>query len=227
MNDPERVLAEAEKAGVDVMRLKRNLELTPDERLAQFLKALAWLEWASQARRKTLAYQPLPASIKNLPGDSMQPEALITAWNAHEVKYVIVGGFAAVLQGARYVTQDVDFCYARDEENLSRLLQALEQFHPIIRTHPAIPFDLPALRANPNFTLDTEVGELDLLAAIDGLGDYMEVVGHAAVFEVQGQSCHVLSLEGLIASKSVLKRRKDVQLLEELRALAALKKQDR
>ncbi|MBI3761050.1 MAG: hypothetical protein HY260_04195 [Chloroflexi bacterium] len=157
----------------------------------------------------------------------MNPEALITALNAHEVKYVIVGGFAAVLQGASYITQDVDFCYARDEENLARLLQALEPFHPVIRTNPDLPFDLPTLRANPNFTLDTNVGELDLLAAIDGLGDYAEVASHAEVFEVQGQSCHVLSLEGLIASKSVLKRRKDVQLLEELRALAALKKQDR
>jgi len=46
--DPDRVLAEAEQAGIDVMGLKRNLELSPDERLDQFLKALAWLEWATQ-----------------------------------------------------------------------------------------------------------------------------------------------------------------------------------
>ncbi len=52
----------------------------------------------------------------------MNPEALINALNSHNVKYVIVGGFAAVLQGARYITQDVDFCYARDDENLKRLM---------------------------------------------------------------------------------------------------------
>jgi len=46
------VLAEAEQAGIDVVGLKRNLELSPDERLDQFLKALAWLEWARQARRQ-------------------------------------------------------------------------------------------------------------------------------------------------------------------------------
>jgi len=155
----------------------------------------------------------------------MNPEALIAALNVHEVRYVIVGGFAAVLQGARYITQDVDFCYARGEENLTRLAQALASFHPVIRTNPGIPFDLPTLRANPNFTLETDVGELDLLAVIDGLGDYSEVVKHADVFQVRGESCQVLSLEGLIAAKSVLKRRKDAQLLEELRVLVALKKQ--
>ena len=153
----------------------------------------------------------------------MNPETLITALNTQGVKYVIVGGFAAVLQGARYVTYDVDFCYARDEDNLTCLFRALEPFHPIIRTNPDIPFDLATLRANPNFSLDTDVGELDLLASIDGLGDYAEVARHAEVFHVRGQPCPVLSLEALIVAKSVLQRRKDVQLLEELRALAVLR----
>lgn len=156
----------------------------------------------------------------------MNPEALITALNTHSVRYVIVGGFAAILQGARYITQDVDLCYARDEENLPRLFRALEPFHPMIRPKPDIPFDLVALRANPNFTLDTDVGELDLLAYIDGLGDYEEVVKHAEVFQVREQSVQVLSLAGLIAAKSALRRRKDVQLLEELRALAALREKN-
>ncbi len=154
----------------------------------------------------------------------MNPETLITALNTQGVKYVIVGGFAAVLQGARYVTYDVDFCYARDEDNLTRLFRALEPFHPVIRTNPDVPFDLAALRASPDFSLDTDVGELDLLAHIDGLGDYAEVARHAEVFHVRGQSCPVLSLEALIVTKSVLQRRKDVQLLEELRALAALRR---
>ena len=51
-NDPDQVLAEAERAGVDLAGLKRNLELSPDERLDQFLKAWAWLEWAKDARRE-------------------------------------------------------------------------------------------------------------------------------------------------------------------------------
>jgi len=155
----------------------------------------------------------------------MNPEAVITALNTHKVNYVVVGGFAAVLQGARYITQDVDFCYARDEENLNNLLQALSSFNPVIRPNPSIAFDLSALQNNSNFTLDTDAGEIDLLGYIDGLGDYTEVVKRAEEFEVRGQTCQVLSLEGLITSKSALNRRKDLQLLEELKSLDALKKQ--
>ena len=155
----------------------------------------------------------------------MNPETVINALNAHSVKYVIVGGFAAVLQGARYITQDIDFCYARDDDNLKNLLQGFGELHPIIRPNPTMPFDLIALQNNTNFTLDTDAGEIDLMGYIDGLGDYTEVVKRAEEFEVRGQTCQVLSLEGLITSKSTLNRRKDLQLLEELKSLDALKKQ--
>lgn len=47
--DLKRILDDAQKAGVDIEGLKHNLSLTPDQRLDQFLKALAWLEWAQQA----------------------------------------------------------------------------------------------------------------------------------------------------------------------------------
>ena len=46
----KRILDEAQKAGVDIEGLKHNLSLTPDQRLDQFLKALAWLEWAQQGK---------------------------------------------------------------------------------------------------------------------------------------------------------------------------------
>lgn len=55
LDDPDQVLAEAEQAGVNVAALKHNLKLSPDERLDQFLKALAWLEWSREARREEMA----------------------------------------------------------------------------------------------------------------------------------------------------------------------------
>ena len=155
----------------------------------------------------------------------MRPDELITALNAHNVKYIIVGGFAAILQGANYVTQDIDFCYAREPENLERLIKALEPFHPVIRPNPQLEFNLTLLQENENFTLETEAGEVDLLAYIDGLGSYAEVEKYAEIYQIYDQDYLVLSLEGLIASKEALKRRKDLQLLEELRALLALREE--
>jgi len=154
----------------------------------------------------------------------VKPDELIAALNLHGVKYVIVGGFAAVLQGAHYITQDIDFCYARDPENLGRLVKALKPFAPVIRPNPQLGFDMNILQENANFTLDTAVGEIDLLGYIDGLGDFLEVEKAAEVFQVHGQDYLVLSLEGLIQSKEALNRRKDIQLLEELNAIHALRK---
>ena len=55
--DLKHILDEARKAGVDIEWLKHNLSLTPDQRLDQFLKALAWLEWAQQARPATRTHE--------------------------------------------------------------------------------------------------------------------------------------------------------------------------
>jgi len=49
--EPDQILLEAEKAGVDVDALRYNLSLTPDQRLDKFLKALAWMDWAKDARK--------------------------------------------------------------------------------------------------------------------------------------------------------------------------------
>jgi hypothetical protein len=44
---------------------------------------------------------------------------------AHQVRHVVVGGAAMGLQGSSYRTQDIDIVYARDRENVARLVAAL------------------------------------------------------------------------------------------------------
>ena len=63
----------------------------------------------------------------------------------HEVRYVLIGGLAAITHGAGLVTQDVDICYARDQENLERLADALREVHADLRgAEPGLPFRLDA-----------------------------------------------------------------------------------
>jgi len=42
-----------------------------------------------------------------------------------QVEFVVVGGVSAILQGAEYTTLDLDICYRRTPENITRLAQAL------------------------------------------------------------------------------------------------------
>lgn len=48
--------------------------------------------------------------------------------NAHEVKYLLVGGYAVALHGYPRYTQDIDFCFEVSEENANRIIQVLKEF---------------------------------------------------------------------------------------------------
>jgi hypothetical protein len=120
------------------------------------------------------------------------------------VKFVLVGGLAAIAHGAATLTGDVDICYARDVENLQRLAHALAPFHPRLRgVPPDLPFrlDVSTLRAGLNFTLTTDLADLDLLGEVLGLGAYDAVHAVAEEIEVYRLPCLVLTLEGLIRAK--------------------------
>lgn len=138
------------------------------------------------------------------------------------VRLVIVGGLAVTIHGSAYITFDLDFCYARDPENLSSLAAALQPYDPRLRGAPeGLPFRLDAetLRSGLNFTLTTDIGDLDLLGEVAGLGDYAATLAVSKPVELFGMSFDVLTLEALITSKRAAGRPKDLQVLPELEAL--------
>ena len=75
-----------------------------------------------------------------------------------------------------------------------------------------------------NFTLTTDVGDLDILAEVTGMGNYEQVLAFSEEMEIFGISCKVLTLEGLIKAKRAAKRAKDLRLLPELEALLEMSK---
>lgn len=91
------------------------------------------------------------------------------------VTFVIIGGFAAVAHGSAHPTSDFDVLYSRDPGNLRRIEAALLPFRPYLRGAPAgLPFTLDAdtLRRGLNFTLTTDLGDIDLLGEIPGVGSF-------------------------------------------------------
>ena len=131
------------------------------------------------------------------------------------------------LQGSAYLTKDVDFCYARNAENFHRLAEALQAHHPRLRGAPAgLPFrfDARTISQGLNFTLTTDLGDIDFLGEVTGLGAYPEVKAAAETHIIDGIPVSVLSLTGLIQSKRAAGRQKDLYVLPELEALNELKK---
>ena len=157
-------------------------------------------------------------------------QKLLNAFHQEEVEFVIIGGLAAVLQGSAYVTADFDLCYSRKKENLEKLARALASFQPLLRAvTDQVPFrlDVSALRSGMNFTLTTDVGDVDILGEVTGMGNYQQVEAFSEVIEIFGINCKVLTLEGLIKAKRAVGRAKDLRIIPELEALLELRKAEK
>ena len=130
----------------------------------------------------------------------MQFAAAIRALSDSDVDFVVIGGVAAPLHGSAVVTFDLDVCYSRPSANLSRLVEALRPFHPRSRGFRAdLPFgwDEATLRNATVLTVQTDLGELDLLAEVAGLGSFGEVKDHTIEVEAFGRKILLLDLPGL------------------------------
>jgi hypothetical protein len=141
--------------------------------------------------------------------------------NREQVEYVLVGGLAAVVHGVPLVTRDVDICMPFTEQNLGRLEKALADLNPVHRQTPQrLPFSVAAdfARGLKNLYLGTDLGVLDCLGEIKGIGGYAEVQRRSVVAELPIGPCRVLNLAALIEAKQALDRTQDrlalIHLLE-------------
>ena len=142
-----------------------------------------------------------------------------------QVRFIIIGGMAAIAQGSAYLTADIDFWYSRDKGNLENLARASVPFHTRLRDAAGdLPFKLDAatLSSGLNFTLSTDFGDVDIFGA--GLGAYEQTLAFSEELDLFGIPCGVLTLEGLIRSKQAAGRAKDLRLLPELKALQAIRR---
>jgi hypothetical protein len=152
----------------------------------------------------------------------MKLRQLLALLTEHEIRFVVIGGVALIARGVQRATEDLDIAYARDRENLARLAAALGTIHPRLRGVPAdLPFvlDEASLRSGLNFTLDTDLGPLDLLGEVPGLGTFDHVDAASSELEIDATRVLVLTLDGLEASKRAAGRPKDLVDLAYIRAL--------
>lgn len=75
------------------------------------------------------------------------------------------------------------------------------------------------MRFGTNFTLNTTLGQIDLLGEITGGGTYDDLVPHSQMVEVHGTSCLCLDLNRLIKVKRAAGRPKDFEAIAELEAI--------
>ena len=161
--------------------------------------------------------------------DSNGLEKLLDLFLEQGVEFIVVGGQAEVILGSSRTTYDVDLCYRRTATNLERLAKTLQALKPTLRdAPPGLPFvmDAKSLALGSNFTLNTPLLPLDLLAWLPPIGSYDDLLERVELYEYKGRVLQVIGLDDLIDIKQHLGRAKDVESLLQLRAIKELRESD-
>jgi hypothetical protein len=133
------------------------------------------------------------------PGDLTN---LLTSLAAARVDFVLVGGLAAVAQGAPITTHDVDIVPRRTPDNIDRLLAFLTSIDARYRGRQDVLRPTPsALLGVGHSLLMTDLGPLDILGAIEEGRAFDDLVPHAVEILVGDQQVHVLGLSMLAELK--------------------------
>jgi hypothetical protein len=152
------------------------------------------------------------------------PTEILRILDTHEVCYVLIGGMAATLHGAEYVTADLDITPSTVADNLDRLSAALSELDAHIRAPGEVgglPFshDAASLARADVWNLTTRFGDLDLAFRPAGTAGYDDLRRDAVTIDIHGVTAVVASLADVVRSKAAAGRDKDRQALPMLRRL--------
>lgn len=131
------------------------------------------------------------------------------------VDFILVGGLAAVIQGAPITTMDVDVVHSQAPENIARLLAFLKSVDAVHRRldDKLIEPKERDLSGKGHVLLATRIGPLDVLAVIEGGKSYKELLEHTVEIEFRGHTLRMLDLKTLIELKKTSTDPKDKQRL--------------
>jgi hypothetical protein len=155
---------------------------------------------------------------------ALQADEMFACLDRHGVRYVLIGGLAAVLHGSPLPTLDVDICPSPEKPNLERLAAALQEMDARLRTPDTpegvrFPCEAGFLGNVQLLNLVTRFGDLDLAFRPSGTEGFSDLSRGAVAVNVRGLTVAVAALEDVIRSKEAANRPKDQRTLPVLRQL--------
>ena len=137
--------------------------------------------------------------------------AFLKSLNDHEVRYLLIGGFAVAYHGYPRATDDIDVWVARDRENADRLVNAIKAFG----------FDVPELSAELFLQEDRIVRMgypplcIEVQTSISGV-QFEACYRRRVEGQVSDLAVPIISLPDLKKNKQASGRLKDLADLENL-----------
>jgi hypothetical protein len=139
-----------------------------------------------------------------------------------KVEFSLIGGYAARQYGVSYLTEDVDVCARFTFENLKRIESAVHGLHARHRLAAnKLPLELTEELCSrlKNIYLDTDIGILDCLSEVLGVGDFDDVMRQSEITQFPFGQCYILKIDALIRAKEAVARTHDLLTAKQLRAI--------
>ena len=131
--------------------------------------------------------------------------------NSHNVRYLVVGGYAVSYYGHPSYTGDLDFWYCPDSESAKKLMQALVDFGFGSLGLSEKDFTEP----DQVIQLGYEPERIDILTGVSGL-DFETCWKDRKIVEWDGMELNFISLRDLRINKSATGRKIDLDDLDKL-----------
>lgn len=131
--------------------------------------------------------------------------------NSHNIKYLVVGGYAVAVHGYPRYTNDIDIWFWNDKSNAEKLIEALKDFGFESLDLKMDDFQQP----NKVIQLGYPPNRIDLLTSVSGL-EFNDCYPKKVSFDIAGIKIDFIDLENLKKNKKSSGRHKDFNDLENL-----------
>ncbi len=120
-----------------------------------------------------------------------------------QIEFIVVGGLAAVAQGAPITTFDLDIVHRPTDENIARLIKFLKSVDAYQRRpdETIIPANKLNFQGLGHQLMVTSLGPLDVLSTIEKNMGYEELLPLTVEIEFSGKMLRVLDIESMIDLK--------------------------